>query len=90
MTDEQIIAAAGEPVVRTSDVLKLFRLFNSGKLTPNTIDGWTSALEIYELTQSTADAILAATKPLRDRIAELEAARKDVEWQPIETAPKGD
>lgn len=70
--DEQIIAAAGEPVVRTSDVLKLFRLFNSGKLTPNTIDGWTSALEIYELTQSTADAILSATKPLRERISELE------------------
>ena len=82
MTEEQIIAAAGEPVA----------YHENGRWSFNSDGGpnkWRERKK-YNGPLYTADAILSATKPLRDRIAELEAARKDVEWQPIETAPKGD
>lgn len=34
--------------VPSEDVLMLARLFISGKMTPNTIKGWESAIEVFE------------------------------------------
>lgn len=79
MTDEQIIAAAGEPV---ATVLTLPSNHARGPKIEWHVGATVSAgMLIY-----TSDAILSAVKPLRDRIAELETevgqlkARNAGEW----------
>jgi len=74
MTDEQIIAAAGEPVAHVVKDDEGEQL-----MYPAAIFKYKMASEediICDL--YTADAILAAAKPLRDRIAELEASASTI------------
>jgi len=68
ISDEQIIAAAGEPVAHVGPVFQLFYRGAESIAAIAKRRGLKVGSNLY-----TADAILSAAKPLRERIAELEA-----------------